>query len=144
MFALQRMERNTLFVEEVPEGRLGWGDKLTGFVAWLLAQGGLLISSPAFFCLMLLAGGFGRFFEYMKFRILAEMHVTPDDRASAVEVVEECYVGENLGPGGVTWGEVDAVLRDPNARWSINLHTLLDNTGPSELYNLLSLHGLRP
>jgi hypothetical protein len=48
--------------------------------------------------------------------------VKKKDLDSAVEVVEQCYVGDD--PGGL-----DATR---GAQRSINMHTLLDNTGSCE------------
>lgn len=147
--ALQRMDRNSLSVEVVPKERLDFSDKVIGFLAWFLAQGGLVISIPGFFGLMLVAELLGRIFEAVGFRRLVVTDVRKKDRQSAVEVVEQCYVGANLGRAKMTWESMDlSVLGNgseaiPGAQRSINLHTLLDNTGPCELYNLLTLPGLR-
>jgi hypothetical protein len=142
--ALQRMERNTLFVEDVPDNRLEWSDKVIGCIAWGLAQGGLLISSPGFFSLMLLAEFLVWFFELFDLKVPVVTEVTDSDRVSAVKVVEQCYVGADLGRNELTrYDTIFDVLNDRQNHRSINLHTLLDNTGPCELYNILTQPGLR-
>jgi hypothetical protein len=85
-----------LFVEDVPQERLGKSDKIIGFLAWILAQGGLVMSIPGFFSLMLVAELVGRIFEAINFRRLVVTDVKERDRDSAIEVVEQCYVGDDL------------------------------------------------
>lgn len=150
--ALQRMGRNTLFVESVPPDRLEWTDKFIGFLAWFSAQGGLVMSIPGFLILMLVTELLGVCFELIRFRIMVETEVTLSDRFGLAKVVDECHVGKNLeatldnkeraftamceqllradGGTGTRGGISEITAR------SINLHTLLDNTGPCELYSL--------
>ncbi|KAG0557011.1 hypothetical protein KC19_11G095300 [Ceratodon purpureus] len=204
--ALQWMERNSLFVEDVPDERLTWGDKIIGSIAWALALCGLIISSPVFFSLMIVVEILGKFFEALHLKKLVQTELTDRDCISAAKVVEKCYVGENLHkeklreillkenqntekpgedqntkkpgedqntekpgedqntkkpgedqntekpgedqntkkPGEDQntekprkWEDMFKKLTDSNAQRSINLHTLLDNTGPVELYKLL-------
>lgn len=141
--ALHRMERNTLFNEDVPDERLLWSDKAIGNVACLFAQVGLVIYSPGFFSLMLVANLLAIFFELIKFMKLIVTEVTDSDRISGAKVVEQCYVGANLSPNEPLWEHMFDVLNNEQNHRSINLHTLLDNTGPCELYNVLSQPGLR-
>ncbi|KAG0601204.1 hypothetical protein M758_11G092400 [Ceratodon purpureus] len=136
--ALQWMERNSLFAEDVPDSRLTWIDYTIGSVAWALALCGLIISSPVFFSLMIVVEIFGRIFEALQLKILVQTEVKDEDRISAAEVVEQCYVGENLSRERLSeWAGMFGKVNDTIAQRSINLHTLLDNTGPVELYNLL-------
>ncbi|KAG0557009.1 hypothetical protein KC19_11G095100 [Ceratodon purpureus] len=144
--ALQRMERNSLHIENVPDKRLLKTDKVIGCTACFLAHGGLLISFPGFFIMMGVAELVGRILEICPtaFRILVETYVTTDDRQSAVEVVEKCYVGADVGEEKMTWNSMKDTVFGASCenRRSINLHTLLDNTGPCELYNLLTLNAI--
>ena len=135
--ALQRMGRNTLFVEKVPPEKLQWTDKFIGFLAWSSALGGLVVSIPGFLILMLVTMMLGVCFESIGFSKMVETEVTPSDRFGLAKVVDECHVGKNLQ------ARLDRKLAYTQmcqeligAARSINLHTLLDNTGPCELYNL--------
>nr|PNR38910.1 hypothetical protein PHYPA_019188 [Physcomitrium patens] len=139
--ALQGMERNSLFVEEVPSSRLTKSHKCIGFFAWFLAQIGLIISAPAFFSLMVLTELIGILLEAHRiFKRLVETNVTNEDRDSAAKVIEQCFVGKQLEDSPRGWSNItDNVLTNVSAQTSTNLHTLLDNTGPAELYNMLFL-----
>ena len=148
--ALQRMGRNTLFVERVPPNRLEWSDQIIGFLAWFSAQGGLVMSIPGFLILMLVTELLGVCFEFAGFRIMVETEVTPSDRFGLAKVVDECHVGKDLEEtldkehaftqmcvqllGADEGTGTCGVISEKTAR-SINLHTLLDNTGPCELYS---------
>ena len=70
----------SLFVEDVPQERLGKSDKIIGFLAWILAQGGLVMSIPGFFSLMLVAELVGRIFEAINFRRLVVTDVIQGER----------------------------------------------------------------
>ena len=81
---------------------------------------------------------------------MVETEVTPSDRFGLAKVVDECYVGKSLEETldkeraftqmceqllGADEGTGTCGVISERAARSINLHTLLDNTGPCELYS---------
>ena len=146
--ALQRMGRNTMFGEQVPDERLGSSDKVIGFIAWLLAQGGLMVSFPGFCSVWLVAELLVTIAEYLVGRFdcckkciswLVKTEVTPEDRMSAAKVIELSYVGADLSQDEPTnEGNMFSLLEVPEKHRSVNLNALLEGTGPAELYDLLS------
>lgn len=96
-----------------------------------MAQRGVVISIPGFFRIVRID------FEAINFRRVVVTDVKKD-RDSAVEVVEQCYVGDDLGGAEMTWESMElSVLGNGSdatrgAQRSVNVHTLLDNTGSCE------------
>ena len=110
-----------------------------------------MLSIPAFLILYLVSELLGVCFESVGFSRMVETEVTLSDRFGLAKVVDECHVGKSLEEtldketaftemcrqllGADTETGRCGVISEGTAR-SINLHTLLDNTGPCELYSL--------